>query len=213
MPKVGMEPIRKAALVKATIDEIGRTGSLDVTVSQIAKRAGMSSALAHHYFGSKEDMFLAAMRHILTIYGAEVRGALHLAKTPMARVEAVLRASFSPANFRREAVGAWLNFWVLSLTVPEARRLVAVYQRRLRSNLLAGLRPLAGARAEAVAEGLGAMIDGLYLREVLKSGAPDGASAVAMALDYLGVQLGKGALEASHPPTPASKAPLASKLN
>ena len=46
MPKVGMEPIRKAALVKATIVEIGRAGSLDVTVSQIAKRAGMSSALA-----------------------------------------------------------------------------------------------------------------------------------------------------------------------
>ena len=45
MPKVGMEPIRKAALVKATIVEIGRAGSLDVTVSQIAKRAGMSSAL------------------------------------------------------------------------------------------------------------------------------------------------------------------------
>jgi TetR/AcrR family transcriptional repressor of bet genes len=191
MPKVGMEPIRKAALVKATIDEIGRTGSLDVTVSQIAKRAGMSSALAHHYFGSKEEIFLAAMRHILTIYGAEVRGALHLAVTPMGRVEAILKASFSPANFRREAVGAWLNFWVLSLTVPEARRLVKVYQRRLRSNLLAGLRPLAGARAPAVAEGLGAMIDGLYLREVLKSGAPDGAAAVAMAMDYLGVELGK----------------------
>ena len=45
MPKLGMEPIRKDALVKATITEIGRTGSLDVTVSQIAKRAGMSSAL------------------------------------------------------------------------------------------------------------------------------------------------------------------------
>jgi TetR/AcrR family transcriptional repressor of bet genes len=200
MPKLGMEPIRKEALVKATIVEIGRTGSLDVTVSQIAKRAGMSSALAHHYFGSKEDMFLAAMRHVLTIYGAEVRGALHLATTPMGRVEAVLRASFSPANFRREAVGAWLNFWVLSLTVPGARRLVAVYQRRLRSNLLAGLRPLAGDRAEVVAEGLGALIDGLYLREVLKSGAPDGAAAVATAMDYLAVELGKeGRLDASRP--------------
>ncbi len=46
MPKLGMEPIRKEALVKATIVEIGRTGSLDVTVSQIARRAGMSPALA-----------------------------------------------------------------------------------------------------------------------------------------------------------------------
>ena len=169
MPKLGMEPIRKDALVKATITEIGRTGSLDVTVSQIAKRAGMSSALAHHYFGSKEDMFLAAMRHVMTIYGAEVRGALSVAQTPMERIEAIVVASFSPANFRREAVGAWLNFWVLAQTVPQAKRLVAVYQRRLKSNLLVGLRPLAGARAEAIAEGLGALIDGLYLRQVLRS--------------------------------------------
>ena len=189
MPKLGMEPIRKQALVNATIVEIGRVGSLDVTVSQIAKRAGMSSALAHHYFGSKEEMFLAAMRHVLTLYGAEVRGALALADGPEARLRAVLRASFSVGNFRREAVGAWLNFWVLAQTVPAAKRLLAVYQRRLRSNLLSGLRPLAGARAEMIAEGLGALIDGLYLREVLKSGSPDAGAAVASALSYLAAQL------------------------
>lgn len=189
MPKLGMEPIRKAALVKATIVEIGRTGSLDVTVSQIAKRAGMSSALAHHYFGSKEEIFLAAMRHILTIYGAEVRGALALAHSPRDRLRAVLTASFSPANFRREAIGAWLNFWVLAQSVPEAKRLLKIYQGRLKSNLMVGLRPLTGDRAEAIAAGLGALIDGLYLREVLKSGAPDGAGAVATAMNYLDAQL------------------------
>ncbi|MFN4193056.1 MAG: choline-responsive transcriptional repressor BetI [Tabrizicola sp.] len=193
MPKLGMEPIRKAALVKATIVEIGRVGSLDVTVSQIARRAGMSSALAHHYFGSKEGMFLAAMRHIMTLYGAEVRGALAAAEGPEGRIRAILRASFSPGNFRREAVGAWLNFWVLAQTVPEARRLLAIYQGRLRSNLVAALRPLAGDRAGAIAESLGAMIDGLYLREVLKSGPPDGAAAVELALRHLEAELVRGA--------------------
>jgi len=192
MPKLGMEPIRKAALVKATITEIGRVGSLDVTVSQIAKRAGMSSALAHHYFGSKDEIFLAAMRHVLTLYGAEVRGALALADGPEARLKGILAASFSAGNFRREVVGAWLNFYVLAQTVPEAKRLLAVYQRRLRSNLLYGLKPLAGDRAAEIAEGLGALIDGLYIREVLKSGPPDAAAAVATALQYLNSQL-KGA--------------------
>lgn len=192
MPKLGMEPIRKEALVKATIFEIGRMGSLDVTVSQIAKRAGMSPALAHHYFGSKEDMFLAAMRHILTLYGAEVRGALAAAEGPEGRIRAILVASFSPGNFRREAVGAWLNFWVLAQTAPEAKRLLAIYQGRLRSNLRHALRPLAGARAEDIAESLGALIDGLYLREVLKSGSPDGAAAVAMALRHLDAKLQQG---------------------
>jgi TetR/AcrR family transcriptional regulator, transcriptional repressor of bet genes len=190
MPKLGMEPIRKQALVNATIVEIGRVGSLDVTVSQIAKRAGMSSALAHHYFGSKEEMFLAAMRHVLTLYGAEVRGALAAADGPDARLRAILRASFSAGNFRREAVGAWLNFWVLAQTVPGARRLLAIYQGRLRSNLRACLRP----RADAVdiADGLGALIDGLYLREVLKNGPADGARAVSVALDYLDARLRGG---------------------
>lgn len=189
MPKLGMEPIRKAALVKATIVEIGRAGSLDVTVSQIAKRAGMSSALAHHYFGSKEDIFLAAMRHVLTIYGAEVRGALAAVDGPESRLRAILRASFSPANFRREAVSAWLNFYVLAQTRPEARRLLAVYQRRLRSNLLYSLRPLLDDKAEQVADGLGALIDGVYLREALKEGTPDSAAAVATVLEFMASEL------------------------
>ena len=192
MPKLGMEPIRKEALVKATIFEIGRTGSLDVTVSQIAKRAGMSSALAHHYFGSKEDMFLAAMRHILTLYGAEVRGALAAAEGADGRIKAILWASFSPGNFRREAVSAWLNFWVLAQSVPQARRLLAIYQGRLKSNLTAALRPLSGDRAPDIAASLGAMIDGLYLREVLKSGPPDGGAAVALALRHLEAELVRG---------------------
>ena len=189
MPKLGMEPIRKEALVNATIVEVGRTGSLDVTVSQIAKRAGMSTALAHHYFGGKEAMFLAAMRHVLSIYGAEVRGALAVAEGAEGRLQAIVRASFSPENFRREVVGAWLNFYVLAQTVPAARRLLAVYQGRLRSNLIACLRPLVGPRAGDVAKGLGALIDGVYLREALSGRAPDGQSSIALVQEYLAAEL------------------------
>lgn len=189
MPKLGMEPIRKAALVKATIVEIGRIGSLDVTVGQIAKRAGMSTALAHHYFGGKEAMFLAAMRHVLSLYGAEVRGALCATDTPRDRLRAILRASFSPTNFRREVIGAWLNFWVLAQTVPEAQRLLTIYERRLHSNLTACLRPLIGPRADAVARSAGAMIDGVYLRQALTRATPDPETAVAMISAYIDAAL------------------------
>lgn len=172
-----MEPLRRDALVRATITEIGRAGTLDVTVAQIARRAGMSAALAHHYFGGKEQIFLAAMRHILGVYGAEVRGALAAAEGPEGRVRAVIRASFSEGSFRREVISAWLHFYVLAQTVPEARRLLGIYQRRLRSNLLAPLRVLVGAGAPALADSLGAMIDGVYLREALAGRAPDRAAA------------------------------------
>ena len=189
MPKLGMEPIRKDALIRATITEIGRTGSLDVTVSQIAKRAGMSSALAHHYFGSKEQMFIAAMRHVLTVYGAEVRGALVVAEGSRGRLRAVIRASFASVNFRREVIGAWLNFYVLAQSLPEAKRLLTVYQARMHSNLVHDLKKLIGARADQVARAVAALIDGVYIREALKKGAPDGAAAAAMVLAHLNLEL------------------------
>ncbi|WP_415183780.1 choline-responsive transcriptional repressor BetI [Phaeovulum sp.] len=197
MARIAAEPIRRAAIVKATILEIGRTGSLEVTVAQIAARAGMSSALAHHYFGSKEAIFVAAMRHVLTVFGAEVRGALAAAAGPKGRIEALVRASFGPTSFRREVVAAWLNFYVLAQAEPKARRLLQIYRQRLRSNLLHDLRPLVGARAEAVAERLGALIDGVYLRAALapsglSAAIPDRASATALVLDFLARELRQG---------------------
>lgn len=192
MPRIGVEPIRRASLIKATIAEIGEVGSLEVTVSRIARRAGMSSALAHHYFGSKESMFLAAMRHVLTVYGAEVRGALAAADTPESRARAIIRASFAPANFRREVVSAWLNFYVLAQTKPEARRLLCVYQRRIVSNLRHALRPIAGGRHAAIATSIAAMIDGAYLHAALGPEAPDAAQAVALIETYLTLALQEG---------------------
>ena len=193
MPKLGMEPIRKAALVKATITEIGRVGSLDVTVSQIAKRAGMSSALAHHYFGSKEQIFVATMRHVMSLFGSEVRIALAQVTTPHARVKAIIEASFAPESFRPEVVSAWLNFYVLAQTEPEARRLLNIYHRRVNANLLHALRPIAGPRAPSVAQALGALIDGVYLRAALKSGpyGLDREAAIALILDTFSREIGE----------------------
>jgi TetR/AcrR family transcriptional repressor of bet genes len=112
-----------------------------------------------------------------------------MAQGPGDRLQAVVRASFSAGNFRPEVVGAWLNFYVMAQTMPEARRLLSVYQRRLRSNLVHDLRPLVGARAEGVAAALGALIDGVYLRQVLSREAPNRVGAVQIVLDYLGTEL------------------------
>lgn len=180
MPKLGMEPIRRAALVKATITEVGVAGSLDVTVGQIAKRAGVSSALAHHYFGGKEQIFLAAMRHILSIYGDQVRVGLQNPETPYARLHAIIDASFAPDNFQAEVVGAWLNFYVLAQRSSGARRLLHIYQRRLRSNLIFGLRPLLPAgEVESAAEGIASLIDGLYIRRALAPNEQNNPSEIA----------------------------------
>ncbi|MGH1367606.1 MAG: choline-binding transcriptional repressor BetI [Maritimibacter sp.] len=186
MPKLGMEPIRRDALVKATIAEIGASGSLDVTVARIARRAGVSSALAHHYFGGKDDLLLAAMRHILRRYSAAVRCELKSAQTPHARCAAIIRASFGPENFAPETVAAWLNFYVQAQSVPGAKRLLTIYQRRILSNLTHALRPALAKAAPDAAQTLAALIDGLYIRHALSTLQGPAATARAMAtLDRL----------------------------
>lgn len=183
MPKLGMEPIRRDALVKATIAEIGAAGSLDVTVSQIARRAGMSSGLAHHYFGGKNQIFEAAMRHILREYADEVRVALAQAGTHNDRAEAIIRANFAPSCFAPATISAWMTFYVRAQNDAGALRLLRLYQRRLRSNLTHALR---GRTADpiAAAETLAALIDGFYIRAALAQ--PDGAEdAVLMTVSML----------------------------
>lgn len=184
MPRTGMMAIRKDALVNATIAEIGRAGSLDVTMGQIAKSAGVSSALAHHYFGSKDDLLLAAMRRVLVQFGAETRAALAAADTPRGRASAIVAASFGASNFREDVVAAWLNFYVVAQVQPEAARLLRVYQGRLKSNLTYALRPLCAAPRE-VAHTAAALIDGLYIHALGGSATPDAQSAIATVEAYL----------------------------
>ena len=186
MPKLGMEPIRRTALVDATIAEIAARGSLDVTVGQIAKRAGMSTALAHHYFGGKHQIFLAAMQQILRDFGREVRRALAQAATPRARAEALIEASFAPDCFAPATISAWMTLYASAQTNPDTLRLLKIYQRRLHSNLLHALRPISTC-PDRHASLIASLIDGLYLRAALSQSqsASDARDAALFALSEM----------------------------
>ena len=195
MPKVGQEPIRRAALVSATISEIGRAGSLDVTVGQIAKTAGMSTALAHYYFDSKSALFLAAMRHVLGEFGVSVRRNLKQADGPRDRLCAIIDASLGDDQFAEHVVSAWLVFYVEAQRSDGAARLLRIYTRRLHSNLMHELKQLTNApKAAQIARGVAAMIDGIYLRIALHDDQLDFRGADGLVRDYLDLALaGPGA--------------------
>jgi TetR/AcrR family transcriptional repressor of bet genes len=165
--RTNRETLRRAALLDAAIAEIGEKRSMSVTVSEIAQRAGVSSALAHHYFGTKRNLLVSAMHRILVIYGDEVRRELQCVESPADRIEGIVRASFAPSNFRPDVVRTWLILYMTAQTEPEAARLLAIYRKRIRSNLSHALRPLAGEDCSDLAELVAAMIDGFYIRRAL----------------------------------------------
>ncbi|MEM9850661.1 MAG: transcriptional regulator BetI, partial [Pseudomonadota bacterium] len=172
------------------IEEVGSAGSLDVTVTQIARRAGVSSGLAHHYFGGKEQIFLAAMGHILTEFSAALRRDLARVTGPRARLEAVISASFHPENFSDTVVSAWLTFYVYAQSEPGAQRLWRVFARRLHSTMVYDLAQLTDrTAARRTAHVIAALIDGFYIRHALGGQGPSRLEIVALVADVLARQL------------------------
>lgn len=167
MPKLGMEPIRRNSLIRATILAIHARGTMDVTMREIAARANVSLGLAHHYFDSKNALMIAAMRFIMADYSVQVRKSLDAASTPRQRVSAIIRASLAREQFDPEIVSAWVAFYAHARGSEDARRMLSIYTRRLHSNLCHALRPLVGEAAGEIAATIGATIDGIYLREGL----------------------------------------------
>ncbi|NTF86418.1 transcriptional regulator BetI [Agrobacterium rhizogenes] len=190
MPKVGMEPVRRKALVDAAMRVIGDHGSLTVTMSEIAKQAGVSPALAHHYFGSKEQLLIETVRHHLQRLRDSTVTAMRAAKTPREKLSAVIHVSFHADQFAPETIAAWLAFYAEAQRSEETRRFLVIYARRLRSNLLANLKALClSDDAERIAEGAAAMIDGLYIRQSLRSAPISIEESIALTEDYLTMHL------------------------
>jgi transcriptional repressor BetI len=190
MPKVGMEPIRRRQLIDATIASIHEEGLANTTLSQISRRAGLSTGIVSHYFQDKAGLLQATMRSLTESLRRRVIAHLDGARTPEARVLAVIDASFAPDQCAPEVVTAWLSFWAQVGQSAELARIQNIYERRLASNLLDALRRLLPAeQARRLVAGLAALIDGLWLRCALTDGALAPDSARTLARDYFITQL------------------------
>ncbi len=168
MPKVGMGPIRRKQLVDAAIDVIHEQGFASATVARIAKRAGVSSGIVHHYFTDKDELLFATMRALLDELRRDTVQRQKGATTPSARVNAIIDASFGERQFDERVFSAWLALYGNARQSQRLQRILKLYHRRLRDNLVFDLSKIMDRnRATALAEGIGAMIDGLWLRYAL----------------------------------------------
>lgn len=173
MPKLGMGPIRRKQLVEAAIAVIHEDGFANATVARIARRAGVSSGIVHHYFDDKEDLLFATMRALLAELRRDAVERLHAATGPQQRIIAIIDASFGENQFDERVFSAWLALYGNARQSPRLQAILALYHRRLRDNLMFDLVKLMDRlRAERLAEGIAAMIDGLWLRYAL-TGKPD----------------------------------------
>ncbi|MEJ2763375.1 transcriptional regulator BetI [Photobacterium sp. MCCC 1A19761] len=192
MPKVGMPEIRRPQLVEATmavIDEVGLSGA---SVALISRKAGVSSGIINHYFGGKHGLLEETMRSVLRQLSATSISYLSAVdpQDVSARIKAIVAANFDSYQVENKVVKTWLAFWAQSMHDPALYRLQRVNEKRLLSHLRRELKRVLPAQDAAfVAQGIAALIDGIWLRGALN---PDGIcpqQAQRIILDYLDKQL------------------------
>ena len=177
MPKLGMGPVRRGELVEATIWSIHEYGLADTTVTRIARRAGVSAGIVHHYFADKDELLFETMRVMLARLRVEAVRRLRDAKTPREKLLAIVDACFAPDQFSPEVVTSWLALYASARNSSRLARILSLYHRRLRSNLVFALKqidPSAESSADRAmqAETIAALIDGLYLRAAFNADLP-----------------------------------------
>ena len=198
--RVDSEDARRRQLIEATVDAIGDVGFNATTIAEIARRADVSTGLVSFYFGDKDGLLEATLRHLARDLSRGVAVRLRDAATPRDRVQAVIDGNLGATQFQRRIATVWLAFWGQVPHSPRFARVQRAYQRRIASNLAAALRPvLAREEAVAMAESIAAMIDGLWLRATL-SHDPDGRQARRIAGAFADREFGRIAAAAGERP-------------
>jgi TetR/AcrR family transcriptional regulator, transcriptional repressor of bet genes len=186
--------VRKNDLVRATMMAIHATGLAEPTMAQISSCAGLASgSIISHYFASKEALLEQTYRDLATVFMGEVVFRVRAAGTPIEKVEAIVAAVFAPSQTTPEAVSAWLWYWsraAINSTYGQIERATYANVRDELEAALGGLLPKAG--VPDVAEGMLALMYGLWLRFALDPSGVDTARAVRITMDLVRARLAIG---------------------
>jgi len=192
MPKVGMAAIRKPQLIDATMQAIDAVGLSKANVTMISRYAGVTPAIINHYFGGKDGLLDATMRTILRDLSNGVQERLRETdkEDVLGRILAIVGGNFDPRQLDSKVVKTWLTFWAQAMHEPTLHRLQRVNEQRLLSHLRYELkRVLPAERAQLVAQGIAALIDGIWLRGALTPSGINSQLAQQIIYDYLQHQL------------------------
>jgi len=199
-PKVGVAPLRREQIVRATIRCLARDGYAALTMKKVARAAGVSQGILHYYFADKRAILVAALAAVTAdldrrVATAQARGS----RDPRTRLRALITACLRLAVEEREFWIVFVEFWGEMMHDRRLREINAALYERMRrqiGTLIAqGIR--AGTfrridRLQAAAVIL-ALVDGVSLQLTFDPKAFGIATAVQFCEDALTRFLGKEA--------------------
>ena len=127
-PRTQSRDTRRSQLIEATIATLADRGFSRTTLTEVARRAGLSHGLVLFHFQSKENLLAETLDHLSDEYRTNWQSALAAAGlAPEAQLRALVMADFAPTVCTPDRLASWCAFWGESQSRP-------LYQARCGAN-------------------------------------------------------------------------------
>jgi AcrR family transcriptional regulator len=154
--------VSRERILDAAINRIAADGIDDVRIARIAMDAGVSTALVHYHFATREALLAEALEHSF-----ERAGQTRRAETGEGLREMIEQCLPLPGEQERDWV-LWVELWLRAVRHPELRPTAAQLYERMHVWFKEAIEEeFPEADANATADRLLALIDGYGLRALL----------------------------------------------
>ncbi|QZY30970.1 TetR/AcrR family transcriptional regulator [Nocardioides coralli] len=107
----------RTRLLEATVDLLVERGFSGTSTTLVSERAGVSRGAQLHHFPTKNDLVVAAVRHLTELRGAELAEAFAAVPRGAGRTRAVVRMLGD--HYSSPVFSAALELWVAARTDPQ----------------------------------------------------------------------------------------------
>jgi AcrR family transcriptional regulator len=185
---------RMVALLEAACRVISRQGAERLRMSDVAREAGVSTALVHYYFATRADLLVKAFSYADDRADARVAAEVATVPDAVGRLTVLLAFYVLDEEVAVENAVLWHEMWSQAVFDPRLREALTDSYGGWIEQISDAFREAAGDRhaevgdPEDVARRLAALVDGLGLQ--LLVGMIDHAHAAALIREAVAVELG-----------------------
>jgi AcrR family transcriptional regulator len=148
-------------ILDAAIDRIASDGIDAVRIARIAMDAGVSTALVHYHFATREALLAEALEHSF-----ERAGDVRIGDTGERRLRDMVESCLPLAGEQEKDWVLWVELWLRAVRHPELRPTAAHLYARMHAWFVEALEEF-DCDAPAVADRVIALLDGFGVRALL----------------------------------------------
>jgi AcrR family transcriptional regulator len=118
MPKIVDHEQMRCGFIEASLAVIASEGLEAVTLRRVAADAGFTTGAIAHYFTSRHELLIGALRNAHESAAIRMRRVASAAPAPKERLIAVIRESLPLDTVRQREWRVWLGFWAAAAADP-----------------------------------------------------------------------------------------------